>query len=354
MLQKVSTEVSDCVSNDQLCYYQSESKDTSNIKRFEDGCYNMDFGDKNIISNPVFSTNNPKYELLIQSSMLNSEDSCASRKCDSSKVNAEVCEAPKKFLHVKNDQLCNLFESNKFFNNENSENIDSYVDHIKNRKIEMYDTVSSNNVQKGELIVKTPLFNTDIEGSSLIEDVNDLSANFNVEPTSNSDCEKSTQPCFTNENKKVETYDPVCSNSIQKNELLVKTPLFNADIGGSSLTKDVNDLSANFNIESSSNSDNQPCSTKELSTVLSMCLNVNLLKGIYQHGYQNLTPLQLKCLSHCMNKQDLIFYSNPYVGKTTMCLISVLQMINTSLNECQAVVLVPTSELALSAQKVLC
>lgn len=156
--------------------------------------------------------------------------------------------------------------------------------------------------------------------------------------------------------EKIEMYDSVCSKNLQNNKLLVETPLLSTSIKSSSLMEVVTiDFPANVNVDSYSNNDSktstQPCSMNEFSNI---SFSVDLMKGIYQQRCQNLTLSQLKYLSRCMNKRDIIFHSNPYVGKTTICLISVLQRINTGLNECQAVVLVPTLELALSTQKVLC
>lgn len=82
-------------------------------------------------------------------------------------------------------------------------------------------------------------------------------------------------------------------------------------------------------------------------------LKKELIKGITKHGFQDLTTLQKQFLSHSIAKSDIIFYSYPCIGKTTMCLISVLQRINTSLNHCQAIILVPSLELAFSTQKVI-
>lgn len=149
-----------------------------------------------------------------------------------------------------------------------------------------------------------------------------------------------------------EIYDPVCSVNISNDEIKIKSlSLLNTE--DSSVLRECNDLSANINGTQSSvvNDEKSICYLKEFNTI---DLKVELLNGIHQHGYQNLMTLQRQYLSNFISGRDIIFHSYPYVGKSTMCFISLLQRIDTSLDKCQAIVLVSTFELALSVQKVFC
>lgn len=141
----------------------------------------------------------------------------------------------------------------------------------------------------------------------------------------------------------------VCLPDISRNEMEIN--LSNNE--GLNVLKDYDDLLAKTNVKLVSININKKSSQPSHNSEFNISnLNVELLKGICQHGFQNLMTWQLQYISHCIDGRDIIFHSYPCIGKTTMCLISVLQRINTSLNECQAVVLVPTLELALFAQKV--
>lgn len=132
-----------------------------------------------------------------------------------------------------------------------------------------------------------------------------------------------------------ETHNPVCPNNKVK-----ITSFFNTEEFNNSLT--------NINDKLSSINNNE----KPMLLYHTINLKDELLNGIHRHGIQDLMSLQQQCMFHYINGRDVIFHSYPCIGKSTVCLISVLQRINTSLNECQAIILVPTLELALSAQKV--
>jgi len=133
-----------------------------------------------------------------------------------------------------------------------------------------------------------------------------------------------------------ETHNPVYPN----NKVKITSSLF--------YTEEFNNSLTNINDKLSSINNNK----KPMLLYHTINLKDELLNGIHRHGIQNLMPLQQQCMFHYINGRDVIFHSYPCVGKSTVCLISVLQRINTSLNECQAIILVPTLDLALSAQKV--
>jgi len=76
-------------------------------------------------------------------------------------------------------------------------------------------------------------------------------------------------------------------------------------------------------------------------------LNSQILKALTNMGYQDLTPIQEKTLSPILNGRDLLARAETGSGKTAACGIPLVQMIDTSLNAIQALILVPTRELAL-------
>jgi len=77
-----------------------------------------------------------------------------------------------------------------------------------------------------------------------------------------------------------------------------------------------------------------------------------LLRGIYEYGFQKPLDIQQRAIMPCIMGHDVIIQSPLGTGKTTSVLITILQLIDTSLNKCQALILAPTRELALKIQKV--
>lgn len=94
------------------------------------------------------------------------------------------------------------------------------------------------------------------------------------------------------------------------------------------------------------------CTELKISSFNDMNLKIDILRGIYSLGFINPTDLQERVIVHCLNGQDVIVFSGPNSGRTMMFVIPLLQRINISLNECQALVLVPSRELAVHVQKV--
>lgn len=83
-----------------------------------------------------------------------------------------------------------------------------------------------------------------------------------------------------------------------------------------------------------------------------MNLNIEVLRGIYSLGFVTPTFLQQRVIMHCLRGYDVIVYSGPNYGRTMTFTIPLLQRINTNLNECQALILVPNRDLAVHIQKV--
>jgi ATP-dependent RNA helicase DeaD len=76
-------------------------------------------------------------------------------------------------------------------------------------------------------------------------------------------------------------------------------------------------------------------------------LKPEIFKALAGMGYQDLTPIQEKTFSPILNGRDLLARAETGSGKTAACGIPLVQMIDPSLNAIQALVLVPTRELAL-------
>ncbi|MGA2465030.1 MAG: DEAD/DEAH box helicase [Thermodesulfobacteriota bacterium] len=76
-------------------------------------------------------------------------------------------------------------------------------------------------------------------------------------------------------------------------------------------------------------------------------LKPEILKALTDMGYQDLTPIQEKTFSPILSGRDLLARAETGSGKTAACGIPLVQMIDSSLNAIQALILVPTRELAL-------
>src|SRR4030043_2341643 len=76
-------------------------------------------------------------------------------------------------------------------------------------------------------------------------------------------------------------------------------------------------------------------------------LKPEIQKALADMGYQDLTPIQEKTFSSILSGGDLLARAETGSGKTAACGIPLVQMIDPSLNAIQALILVPTRELAL-------
>jgi ATP-dependent RNA helicase DeaD len=76
-------------------------------------------------------------------------------------------------------------------------------------------------------------------------------------------------------------------------------------------------------------------------------LKAEILKALNDMGYQDLTPIQEKTFASILNGRDLLARAETGSDKTAACGIPLVQMIDSSLNAIQALILVPTRELAL-------
>ena len=76
-------------------------------------------------------------------------------------------------------------------------------------------------------------------------------------------------------------------------------------------------------------------------------LKPEILKALTDMGYEDLTPIQEKTFSTVLSGRDLLARAETGSGKTAACGIPLVQMIDPTLNAIQALILVPTRELAL-------
>ncbi|HSB04612.1 MAG TPA: DEAD/DEAH box helicase, partial [Thermodesulfobacteriota bacterium] len=76
-------------------------------------------------------------------------------------------------------------------------------------------------------------------------------------------------------------------------------------------------------------------------------LKPEILMALTNMGYEDLTPIQEKALSPILKGRDLLARAETGSGKTAACGIPLVQMIDPSINAIQALILVPTRELAL-------
>ncbi|RDD47676.1 Eukaryotic initiation factor 4A-I [Trichoplax sp. H2] len=84
----------------------------------------------------------------------------------------------------------------------------------------------------------------------------------------------------------------------------------------------------------------------------SMGLKDPLLRGIYAYGFEKPSAIQQRAIIPCIEGHDVIAQAQSGTGKTATFAISILQKIDISLHQCQALILAPTRELAQQIQKV--
>lgn len=83
-----------------------------------------------------------------------------------------------------------------------------------------------------------------------------------------------------------------------------------------------------------------------------MNLNEDLLKGIYNYGFEKPSAIQQRAILPIIKGRDLIAQSQSGTGKTAVFCIGILQKINTRSSKTQALILSPTRELAEQHSKV--
>jgi len=83
-----------------------------------------------------------------------------------------------------------------------------------------------------------------------------------------------------------------------------------------------------------------------------MNLKEELLRGIYAYGFEKPSAIQQRAILPCIKGHDVIAQAQSGTGKTATFSIAILQQIDKNLNECQALILAPTRELANQISKV--
>jgi len=83
-----------------------------------------------------------------------------------------------------------------------------------------------------------------------------------------------------------------------------------------------------------------------------MSLKEDLLRGIYAYGFEKPSAIQQRAIIPLTKGHDLIAQAQSGTGKTATFTIGILQQLDFSKAECQALILAPTRELAQQIQKV--
>ena len=78
-----------------------------------------------------------------------------------------------------------------------------------------------------------------------------------------------------------------------------------------------------------------------------------LLRGIYANGFEKPSPIQRQAILPLFAKRDVIAQAQSGTGKTACFSISALELIDTTKNTAQAMILSPTRELSIQTKKVI-
>lgn len=84
-----------------------------------------------------------------------------------------------------------------------------------------------------------------------------------------------------------------------------------------------------------------------------MGLREELLRGVYAYGFEKPSAIQQRAIMPCIKGHDVIAQAQSGTGKTATFAVSILERMDPSIKECQALVLAPTRELANQIQKVI-
>lgn len=82
------------------------------------------------------------------------------------------------------------------------------------------------------------------------------------------------------------------------------------------------------------------------------CLTRQLLKGVYEYGWEKPSPIQEESIPIVQSGRDLLARAKNGTGKSGAYLVPVLDRIDISENTIQAIILVPTRELALQTSSI--
>ncbi|WKX99050.1 hypothetical protein Q1695_014152 [Nippostrongylus brasiliensis] len=82
------------------------------------------------------------------------------------------------------------------------------------------------------------------------------------------------------------------------------------------------------------------------------CLSRDLLMGIFEKGWEKPSPIQEASIGVALSGQDILARAKNGTGKTGAYCIPVIEKINPNVNKIQALVIVPTRELALQTSQI--
>lgn len=92
---------------------------------------------------------------------------------------------------------------------------------------------------------------------------------------------------------------------------------------------------------------------KEINSWEDLNVKMPLLRGIYASGFEHPSPIQRKAILPIFDKRDVIAQAQSGTGKTACFSIGALELIDTSKNVSQAMILSPTRELSIQTKKVI-
>jgi translation initiation factor 4A len=84
-----------------------------------------------------------------------------------------------------------------------------------------------------------------------------------------------------------------------------------------------------------------------------MGLKDELLRGVYSYGFERPSAIQQKGIKPIILGRDTIGQAQSGTGKTATFSVGLLQLVDTSINECQGLVVAPTRELAQQIHRVI-
>lgn len=108
-----------------------------------------------------------------------------------------------------------------------------------------------------------------------------------------------------------------------------------------------------MSVELAKDNEETPYTVKTIETWEELDATPNLLRGIYAYGFEKPSPIQRKAICPIFDGKDVIAQAQSGTGKTGCFTIGVLERINTSLQQPQALILSPTRELSQQTKHVI-
>jgi ATP-dependent RNA helicase len=94
-----------------------------------------------------------------------------------------------------------------------------------------------------------------------------------------------------------------------------------------------------------------PADVDVVPTFEGMALKQNLLRGIFEYGFEKPTAIQQRAIVPMTSGRDVIAQAQSGTGKTAMLSISALQVVNVQSRDVQVLCLNPTRELAVQVRQ---